>query len=104
MSERTMHLLEDAIPVFSVLADKTRQEILLNLFDNGEQTVSEITGRLKLTQPAVSYHLKLLMGAKLVNADKRGRERYYTVRFDDSVALLDALLTSLKSDAKQIDD
>ena len=42
--------------------------------------VSELADRLDISQPLVSQHLRVLRGARLVSAERRGREaRYFLV-------------------------
>jgi DNA-binding transcriptional ArsR family regulator len=62
----------------------------------GEKTVSELVKIVKLSQPAVSQHLKVLKASNLVFDERRGQEVYYSV---DGSYMLD-LLKSLTSDVK----
>ena len=55
---------------FGALADPTRRQILARLA-NGELTVTQLAEPFKMTQPAVSKHLKVLERAGLI---VRGRE------------------------------
>jgi len=55
---------------FSALADPTRRQILTRLA-RGQMSVTELAKPLKMTQPAVSKHLKVLERAGLI---VRGRE------------------------------
>lgn len=98
MSKKTMHLLEEAIPVFELLADRNRQKILIQLFDNGAQSVTQITEEIELTQPAVSHHLKLLRLSGLVAVTQKGKERYYELKLDSSLTLLEEIVNSVKAD------
>jgi DNA-binding transcriptional ArsR family regulator len=41
--------------------------------------VGEITKKLKLRQPTVSYHLKMTEKEGLVSSRKKGREVYYKI-------------------------
>lgn len=50
---------------FSALADPTRRAILARLA-KGEATVTELAVPFKMTQPAISQHLKVLEDAGLV--------------------------------------
>ncbi|MGC4387856.1 ArsR family transcriptional regulator, partial [Streptococcus suis] len=59
MSQKTMQLLKQAIPVFDMLKDEKRQEILMLLFEQGATSVNKITEQVSLSRPAVSHHLKL---------------------------------------------
>ena len=55
---------------FSALADPTRRAILARLAQ-GEATVNELVSPFKLSQPAISKHLKVLEKAGLIT---RGRD------------------------------
>lgn len=59
---------------FSALADPTRRAILARLAQ-GEATVTELSQPFKLTQPAISQHLKVLEDAGLVSARIDGTRR-----------------------------
>jgi len=63
--------------VFRALADPTRRALLERLLRDGECTVVELTGAARVSQPAVSKHLKLLRVAGLVRHRPEGR----TVRY-----------------------
>ena len=59
---------------FSALADPTRRAILARLA-KGEATVMELARPFKMTQPAVSQHLKVLEDAGLVVGRVEGAKR-----------------------------
>jgi DNA-binding transcriptional ArsR family regulator len=42
---------------------------------DGERTVGEIAERFAVSRPAVSKHLRVLRGARLVRARREGRQR-----------------------------
>ena len=65
--------------VFEVLAEPSRRRIL-DLLGEDELPVGEIVGRLALSQPAVSKHLRILRGAGLVSARIDAQRRLYRVR------------------------
>jgi DNA-binding transcriptional ArsR family regulator len=64
-----------AAAVFRAVADPTRRAILDMLLD-GERTVGEIAERFAVSRPAVSKHLRVLRGARLVRARRAGRQRF----------------------------
>ena len=59
---------------FSALADPTRRAILARL-STGEATVMELAEPFKMTQPAISQHLKVLEDAGLVTQRVEGTKR-----------------------------
>lgn len=100
MSQRTMNILSECIPVFTMLQDESRQQILMLLFDHGQMTVHEITENLDLSRPAVSHHMKLLLDAELVSVRKSGKERIYSLNLQKAITQLKELLLSIESDLK----
>jgi DNA-binding transcriptional ArsR family regulator len=60
--------------VFLAMADPTRRAILARLAQ-GEATVMELAEPFAMTQPAVSQHLKVLEGARLVVSRVDGARR-----------------------------
>ena len=67
--------------VFSALADQNRREILLLLSEN-KMTVNAISEKFKISRPAISKHLKVLLKTRLVVPKQKGRERYYQLNVD----------------------
>ncbi|MDK8769199.1 metalloregulator ArsR/SmtB family transcription factor [Corynebacterium freneyi] len=68
--------------LFRVLADPARLRILSKLAAEGcgPITVGELTGRLGLSQPTVSHHLKKLSDAGLLEKSRSGRTVTHAVR------------------------
>ena len=63
--------------VFRALADPTRRSLLDELFKQDGQTLSALQERLPMTRFGVMKHLKVLEGAGLVVAKRRGREKLH---------------------------
>lgn len=59
---------------FAALADPTRRAILARLA-LGEATVTELSKPFKMTQPAISQHLKVLEDAALIESRVEGTKR-----------------------------
>lgn len=78
---------------FKVLADPARLRLLslLAAQPTGAACVCDLTGPLGLTQPTVSHHLRLLLGAGLVSRERRGTFSYYRLEPDRLQVLRDAL-------------
>lgn len=95
--EETLAVFKKAIPYFQVLADDTRQMILMVLSDEEELTVNEITERLPLSRPAISHHLKILKQEGVVNLRRQGTKNYYYLTIKESLDLLDELIEAIKS-------
>ena len=69
------------ITVFRAIADPARRSIL-DLLAQGEKAVSELLAHFSFSQPALSKHLKLLIGAGLVSRRAEGRTRVYRLQAD----------------------
>lgn len=65
--------------VFRTLSDPTRRGLFERLSREGELTVSALTARAKVSQPAVSQHLAALKQAGLVRDRREGRAIHYSV-------------------------
>lgn len=62
------------------MANPSRRKIYEFLVLEGAKTVGEITIKLKLKQPTVSYHLKMMEKEGLLSVRKKGREAFYQVK------------------------
>jgi DNA-binding transcriptional ArsR family regulator len=60
------------------LAEAVRLRIVYILFDN-EEYVSDIAKKLKLSQPHVSHHLKILKDAGIVTKHRRDHKVFYSL-------------------------
>ena len=61
MPQQTMNLMRECIPIFTVLGDENRHQILRVLWEHGRMNVNELTEHLHLSRPAVSHHLKIML-------------------------------------------
>jgi DNA-binding transcriptional ArsR family regulator len=75
---------------FTVLAEPTRRDIL-DLLRDGERPVGELVHELRLSQPLVSKHLRVLREAGLVEVRPDAQRRLYRIR-PEPLAELDAWL------------
>lgn len=66
--------------VLSVLADPVRLRILSTLVAEGEVCSCHLEEPLAKSQPTISHHLNRLAEAGLVNAERRGRWTYWSLR------------------------
>lgn len=70
--------LADMAELFKVFGDSTRIKILF-ILSKCEMCVCDIAQTLNMTQPAVSYQLKVLKQARLVRNRKAGKTVYYSL-------------------------
>ena len=64
---------------FAVIAEPNRRAIL-SLLASSEHSVHEIERRLRMTQPSVSKHLRVLRDAGFVEARVEAQRRVYRIR------------------------
>jgi len=100
--------------VFGALADPIRRAILARL-TTGEATVAELAAPFRVSQPAISRHLKVLEQAGLISRRRRATARLshleaeplraatvwlarYREYWDESYDRLDTLLATLQDD------
>ena len=67
------------VMVFEVLAEPNRRRIL-DMLRDAERPVGDLVGILRVSQPAVSKHLRVLRDAGLVEARVDAQRRVYRVR------------------------
>ncbi len=79
---------------FSALADPTRRAILARLA-RGEATVMALAEPFRMTQPAISQHLKVLEDAGLVVSRVQGTKRPRRLR-KEGIRAIDAWLAMLR--------
>ena len=75
---------------FDVLAEPVRRRILDDVRDE-ERSVGELVERLRISQPGVSKHLRVLREAGLVEVRRDAQRRLYRVR-PEPLAEVDAWL------------
>lgn len=63
----------NALRIFQALTEPMRIKILQSL-EERDYCVCELMGVLNLSQPAVSYHVALLVDAGLITTKKKGRK------------------------------
>ena len=64
---------------FAALGDPVRRDLLAAVA-TAPRRVVDLAANQTISRPAVSRHLRLLTEARLVEAEDRGRERYYALR------------------------
>ena len=65
--------------VVAALAHPARRQILMTIHFRGAATAGEIAGRFAHKWPTTTRHLRVLEDAQLLQHEKRGRTRVYTV-------------------------
>lgn len=86
------------VAALRALADPNRLEIYRLIATRREPVcVCEVTARFDVSQPTISYHLRILRRARLVEASRRGVWAYYAAR-PEGLAALRAFLGSLRGE------
>jgi DNA-binding transcriptional ArsR family regulator len=84
--------------LFKALCDPTRVAVLSRLTELAkESTVTQIASCCTVDLSVVSRHLSVLREAGIVESEKRGKEVYYRVRYQDLSASLRALADAIDS-------
>ena len=86
-AEQTARLAE----TFGLLGDPNRLRIVLTCLDQ-PVSVGEIASRLELSASLVSHHLRLLRSARLLRADRHGKQVFYTGDDAHVVGMLDDMV------------
>jgi DNA-binding transcriptional ArsR family regulator len=92
-------LMDGLDAAFAALADPTRRAILARLA-KGEATVTELAGPFRMTQPAISQHLKVLEDAGLVTSRVEGTKRPRRIA-KGGIETMDKWLTMLRNALQQ---
>lgn len=98
-SEEALQEFRETIPIFEVLADERRQQIMIELTKHAHGlTVGELTKRMHISQPAVSHQLKTLKDHHFVSVEHKGTRNFYRVTFDAPLTKVEHLIHTLKAD------
>jgi DNA-binding transcriptional ArsR family regulator len=100
MPSRSSSLIRFKAKIFNALSDPIRLEIIDFLRD-GEKCVCEITPQLKLIQPVVSRHLKILKNAGLIKLRKQGTWHMYSLTTPEVCKVVGQLTPELLDTIKQ---
>ena len=103
MASVTIGDMSKAARYFHALSDETRVRIIDQLKD-GEQCVCDITEAFKTGQSRLSFHLKVLKDAGLVNDRPEGRWVYYSLNpaaVEDLQDIVDWLKSASHRSAKK---
>lgn len=68
--------------IFKALSDPIRLSILKKLYSAESVCVCKLTDIFDISQSKLSYHLKLLLSANLINKTSKGKWNFYSVNKD----------------------
>lgn len=83
--------LADATGLLKAMANENRLRILC-LLDENELSVSELNGKLSLSQSALSQHLAILRREGMVSTRRASQTIYYSLRNDHARQVINALV------------
>src|SRR2546426_11735353 len=64
-------------PIFAALGDETRLALVAKLSRGEPTSITELTEGTRLTRQAVTKHLRVLQGARIVRGVRAGREKLF---------------------------
>lgn len=73
--------------MFSALSDPTRRQIIELLSEHKKLPATDIAKNFKVSQPAISQHLKVLRKAKLVHMERFAQKHIYQINVDSFIDL-----------------
>ena len=77
--------------IFKALSDPIRWDIVLQMASVDELACVALEDTLPVSKPTISYHIKTLYQAGLINVRKSGRNYFYSLRREVLRELLDNL-------------
>lgn len=80
----------DVVAALAALAQESRLALFRLLVKRGPEGYSpgEIMGRLDIPAPTLSFHLKALSSAELIDARREGRHLFYSANIDTMNGIL----------------
>lgn len=94
-----MNKLAKDIKCFRALAEPLRIKLLQVIHEQDEMCVCVLTERFKMSQSKLSYHLKLLLDAELINMYSSSKWNFYSINIKTlqrifSPAMIDKILNT----------
>lgn len=89
--------------VFNAIAEPRRREIIGLLHDGREWAVNDVVARVRMAQPAVSKHLRVLLKVGVVSVTKQGQLRLYRLNAKELKPVHDWVKTYERYWTHQID-
>lgn len=85
--------------MFKMLGDPSRLRIVIATLE-GPRSVGEIAEALGLSLSLVSHHLRLLRAARLVTADRRGKQIFYMIHDQHVAHVIADMIAHVNEDAE----
>ena len=87
-------MVRDAAPLFAALGDETRLRLLDRLCAQGPDSIAGLSTHARVSRQAITKHLEVLAKAGMVDSQRVGRERIWSLqpeRISDAHAYLDQI-------------
>lgn len=87
-------MAHESAPIFAALGDEIRLGLVSRLCEGRPMSIAKLTQGAKVTRQAITKHLRVMEGAGLVRASKRGRESLWELapeRLEDARSCLDVI-------------
>ncbi|MCM3707062.1 MULTISPECIES: ArsR/SmtB family transcription factor [Cytobacillus] len=79
--------------VASLISEPSRAAILTALLDGRFHTVNELAHMARVKPQTASFHLKKMLDAQVVTAEKQGRHRYYGIMNQEVARVMESFLS-----------
>jgi ArsR family transcriptional regulator, arsenate/arsenite/antimonite-responsive transcriptional repressor len=90
----------DKTAVIKALSDETRLEII-DMLSEGELCACRILEKFEITQPTLSYHMKILTESGIVTGRREGAWMHYSLNRECVKALIDYFNVLLEVEGQQ---
>ena len=80
--------MENLELIFKALSDPIRLQILKKLYSEESVCVCKLVDMFDISQSKLSYHLKMLLSANLIDKTSQGKWNYYSVNKDSIYRVL----------------
>ncbi len=86
--------ITEAVEQLTALAQESRLHVFRTLVRVGQEGMcaGDLSRELEISKPTLSFHLKELVNAHLLNAEKQGRSIKYSLKVEAVGSLFDFLL------------
>ena len=92
---------KEDVKLIKALADENRLAIL-ELLQDGQKCACVILEELKITQPTLSHHMKILCDSGIVDSCKDGKWMHYSLSLEGSRKLQEVIAHYTLSDQKVV--
>jgi ArsR family transcriptional regulator len=104
MFEVVEKAMESITVIFKALGERNRLRVFLALMETEELCVCEVGEFLGLAPATVSRHMSILLRAKLIDLQKRGKWVYYSIKKDVDPLLVQWIWQSVRDAPSLLED